>query len=278
MREPGRNRKARALPLLIGFIVGAGVGALVVALAFDDDDAEPAALEGATTVERVLEDPDDFGESTLVSGHVREIISPRSFTLASSFLGPELLVVTGDRLAAPTGRSATRPILEGDRVDVIGEVRDFDIAEFQREVGATLRREFDSFLGDDLAEREGEPAMLADVTTFYSRATPVAEASTAEEIAARPRDFYGKIVALEGRISDVLRSGALIIDDEVIVLTAEFGQRRPREGERVRIIGPVRPFDPDQRRADGKPLPDDEILGTFANRPAVVAQSIEIED
>ncbi len=258
-------------------MVGAGVGALVGALAFDDDD-DPAPLETSTTVERVLDDPEDFGESTLVRGHVREIISPRAFTLASSFLGPELLVVTSDRLAAPTGRSATRPILEGDPVDVIGEVRDFDIGVFQREVGATLRREFDSFVGDDLAEREGEPAMLAKVTTFYTRTTPIAEASTAEEVAARPREFYGKIVALEGRISDVLRSGALIIDDEVIVLTAEFGQRRPREGESVRIIGPVRPFDPDQRRAGGTPLPDDEIFGTFANRPAVVAQSIEIED
>ena len=278
MGESRRSWGARALPLVIGFIVGAGVGVVVTLAFFDDDDDDPAALEGGTTVERVLDDPEDFGESTFVSGHVREIISPRSFTLASSFLGPELLVVTSDRLAAPTGRSATRPLLEGDPVDVIGDVRDFDLAEFQREVGATLRREFDSFLGDDLAEREGEPAMLADVTTFYSRATPVAEASTAEEIAARPRDFYGKIVALEGRISDVLQSGALIIDDEVIVLTAEFGQRQPRQGENVRIIGPVRPFDPDQRRAGGKALPDDEIFGTFANRPAVVAQSIEIED
>ena len=277
MSEASRGWRGRALPLLIGFIVGAGVGALVAALAFDDDDADPAARVGGTTVERVLEDPDDFGESTLVSGTVREIISPRAFTIASSFLGPELLVVSSDRLATPTGRSGTRPILEGDPVDVVGEVRDFDLADFQREVGGTLRREFDSFVGDDLAEREGEPAMLAEVTTFYTRTTPIAEASAAEEIAARPRDFYGKIVALEGRISDVLRSGALVIDDEVIVLTAEFGQRRPREGESVRIIGPVRPFDPDQRRVGGTPLPDDEIFGTFANRPAVVAQSIEIE-
>ncbi len=277
MGQSRRSWGSRALPLVIGFIVGVGVGAVVGALAFDDDD-DPAPLESATTVERLLDDPEDFGESTLVGGHVREIISPRAFTVASSFLGPELLVVTRDRLAAPTGRAGTRPILEGDPVDVIGEVRDFDLAEFQREVGGTLRREFDSFVGDDLGEREGEPAILADVTTFYSRTTPIAEASTAREIAARPRDFYGKIVALEGRISDVLQSGALIIDDQVIVLTAEFGQRRPREGENVRIIGPVRPFDPDQRRADGKPLPDDEIFGTFANRPAVVAQSIEIED
>ena len=264
-------------PILLALVVGVAIGIVVGGLVFDDGDDDQSPPAGGTAVERVLDDPGEFGESTFVSGNVREIISPRAFTVASSFAGPELLVVTSDRLAAPTGREGTRPLLEGDPVDVIGEVRDFDLAEFQREVGGTLRREFDSFIGDDLGEREGEPAILADVTTFYSRTTPIAEASTAAEIATRPRDFYGRIVTLDGRISDVLQSGALIIDDEVIVLTAEFGQRRPRQGENVRITGPVRPFDPDQRRTRGNALPDDEIFGSFENRPAVVAQSIEIE-
>lgn len=266
------------LPVLFALIGGLAVGALAVAIAFDDEDDDRAPLRGGTPIERIIDKPGDFGESTLVSGHVREIISPRAFTVASSFVGPEILVVTSDRLAVPTGRAATRPILEGDPVDVVGDVRDFDLAEFQREVGGTLRREFDSFVGDDLGEREGEPAMLAETTTFYSRTTPIVEANTAKEIAARPLEFYGRIVSLQGRVSEVLRSGALIIDDEVIVLTAEFGQRRPRKGENVRITGPVRPFDPDQRRSAGNALPDDEIFGSFANRPAVVAQSIEIED
>ena len=274
--ESSKSWTARALPLFIGFIVGLGVGALVAALLIDDEDDDPAAEVG-TTVERILDDPDDFGESTLVTGFVREIISPRAFTVASSFVGRDLLVVTDDPLATPTRRRATRPILEGDRVSVIGDPRNFDLAEFEDEVGATLRREFDSFVGDDLGEREGDPAILATTATFYSRTTPVAEANTAEEVAAQPSGFYGKIVALEGRITDVLESGALIIDDTVIVLTADFAQRAPREGENVRIIGPVRPFDPDQRAA-GKGPPDDEIFGTFANRPAVVAQSIEIQD
>lgn len=274
MGRSQRSWQANVLRVLIAFIVGVGVGLLADALILEK---QPDRRADGTTVERILEDPEEFGESTLVSGQVREIISPRAFTVGSGFFGRELLVVSEAPLATPTGRSATRPILEGDPVQVVGEVRTFDLSEFESEVGAELRREFDTFVGDDLAERERDPAILADVTTFYSRTTPIADVHAAEEIAERPRAFYGKIVALEGRISDVLRSGALIIDDEIIVLTSEFGQRRPREGENVRIIGPVRPFDPDQRRARGRPLPDDEIFGMFANRPAVVAQSIEIE-
>jgi hypothetical protein len=80
-----------------------------------------------------------------------------------------------------------------------------------------------------------------------------------------------------GEITDVLDSGALILDERLVALTADFGERRPREGERVEIIGPVRPFDPDQLRQGGTGPADDEVFGNFANRPAVVAQSLENE-
>ena len=79
-------------------------------------------------------------------------------------------------------------------------------------------------------------------------------------------------------MTDVLPSGALLIDGELVALTADFAQRRPREGDEVRIVGPVRRLDPDQLRTGGEQLADDGIFGRLANRPAVVAQSIEIRD
>ena len=168
-------------------------------------------------------------------------------------------------------------MLEGDAVTAAGDVRRFDISAFEVAAGADLRREFDSFIGDDLAAREGDPAVLADSVAFASSTTPIAEARTSEEVVERPKDFYGKIVSVDGEVTDVLRSGALILDGRLVALTGDFGQRRPREGEQVRVLGPVRPLDPDQLRGGGQDLPDDDILGDLAKRPAVVAQSIEIE-
>ncbi len=274
------NRSQRQLQLWIGVIsalLGAGVGLLVGALSFDDDDSLPPLRPAETALEGIVEEPEEFlGKATFVSGQVREIISPKAFTVSPpGFSGPELLVVSKTRLAAPTGRSARRPILEGDSVQAVGEVRRFDRSGFERDLGTSLGREFDSFLGDDLGEREGDPAIRADHVTFVSRTTPIVEAGEAEEIVERPGEFYGSIVSVTGRVSDVRPSGALVIDGELIALTADFAERRPRPGERVRIVGPVRPFDPDQFRVEG--MPDDEILGDFANRPAVVAQSIEVE-
>ncbi len=275
------NRSPRRPTVWIGVIsalVGVGVGLLVGAVAFDEDEALAPVRPVETTLEDIVDEPEEFlGESTFISGQVREILSPRAFTVSpSGFSGPELLVVSKGRVAAPTGSSATRPVLEGDLVQVFGEVRRFDRSGFERDMGTGLEREFDSFLGDDLGEREGDPAIRADRVTFLSRTTPIVEASEAEEIGDRPVDFYGRIVSVTGQVSDVRPSGALVIDEELIALTADFAERRPRQGERVRIVGPVRPFDPDQFRVEG--MPDDEILGGFANRPAVVAQSIEVDE
>lgn len=273
----GPKRRRGAWLLLVGLVVGTGLGLLVGGVAFGDEDRPPPQVT-RTTLERIVDDPRRFaGDLTLVGGQVREILSPRAFTVSEpGFAGEELLVVAKAELAAPT-RSGTRPVLEGDFVQVSGEVKEFDVAGFERDLGVDLNLEFDRFLDDDLGDRRGDPAVQADLVTFSSRTTPVAEASTAEDIVERPRDYNRKIVAVDGRVTDVLPSGALLIDGELVALTADFAQRRPREGDEVRIVGPVRRLDPDQLRTGGKQLADDGIFGRLANRPAVVAQSIEIQ-
>jgi hypothetical protein len=183
--------------------------------------------------------------------------------------------VTKTPLAVPTERSATRPILEGDFADVRGKVERFDIAAFERDLRIDLQPDFDSFLGKDLGEREGDPAIQARGVTFTSGITPVVESASPEAVVERPRDFYGTITSVEGRVTDILDSGALVIDDTLLALTADFGQGRPQEGQRVTIVGPVRPFDPDQPR--GRGATRRAALERFADRPAVVAQSLEIE-
>jgi hypothetical protein len=119
--------------------------------------------------------------------------------------------------------------------------------------------------------------VLANSVAFASKTPPVADVRGADEIAERPDAFYGGIVSVGGRVTRLLPSGALILDDRLVVLTADEGQRRPRQGERITVLRPVRPFDPDQFRSTPEGLADADFSGDFANRPAIVAQSIEIE-
>lgn len=273
----GSKRSRGVWLLLAGLVVGTGLGLLMGGVA-SGDGKPPSAPVAGTTLERIVDDPERFaGDRALVGGRVREILSPRAFTVGEpGFAGEELLVVTEAELAAPT-RSGTRPVLEGDFVQVSGQVKEFDVAGFERDLGVDLKLEFDRFPNDDLGDRRGDPAVQADLVTFSPRTTPVAEASTAEDIVERPRDYNRKIVAVDGRVTDVLPSGALLIDGELVALTADFAQRRPREGDEVRIVGPVRRLDPDQLRTGGEQLADDGIFGRLTGRPAVVAQSIEIQ-
>lgn len=106
-------------------------------------------------------------------------------------------------------------------------------------LGRELQREFDSIVGDDLAERDGDPAMQASEVTS-SPARPRWSRRRRGRVAERPAKFYGKNVSLEGTVSDVLPAGALVIDDEVLALAADFAGPRLREGQRVRLVGPVR--------------------------------------
>jgi hypothetical protein len=280
--DKGTSRKRTFVYALVALATGAGIGFLVGALVVNGDEEERQVTRLPvldTTLQRIVAGPEPFfGDSVVVGGEVREIISPRAFTVGQpGFFGPDLLVVTKAPLAAPTGRSGSRPVLEGDSVTVAGDVQRFDVAGFERFAGVELTRELDSFVGDDLAEREGDPALRAQTVAFNSRKTPVVEAASGEEVIERPRDFYGKVAAVTGEVTDVLGSGALIVDDRLVALTADFAQREPAEGDRVRIVGPVRPFDPDQLRRGGRGLVDDDVLGNLANRPAIVAQSLEIE-
>lgn len=271
-----------ALALIAGLFLGAAVALPIGALALADDQeaARPVAETPllATTLQRIVTEPGDFlGQSVGVAGEVREVLSPHAFTVGQEgFLGPDLLVVTARPLTVPTGRSGSRPLLEGDLAAVRGEVREFDLEAFEGEVGRDLRREFDSFVGDDLRERIGNPAVLADSVTFTSAATPVADARAAREIVEEPGAFYGKIASVNGRVTRVLPSGAFVLDNRLVVLTADLGERRPGVNQRVSVLGPVRPFDPDQFRSTRAGTVDDDLFGDFVNRPALVAQSIEV--
>ncbi len=276
----GRKRRPGWGAALAGATIAAVAGFLLGFLVFEDDEnGERPAAGRPALVERIAAHPGDYtGRSVLVSGVVKEILSPRVFTIARQGLaGPKVLIVAPTPVAAPTAGSALRPILEGDVVQVTGTVRRFDPAKYQRATGVDLKADAYSFPGTGLNGRVGQPAIRATLVTFSGTTTPVVQVRTVKEITQHPRDFYGNIVSVGGRVTAVLPSGAFVIDGALLTLTADLTTARPRKGQRVRIVGPLRPFDPDQRRVGAKSLPGDELFGRFASRPALVAQAIEVQ-
>lgn len=126
------------------------------------DGTVDTAWEGATVAE-IVDNPTIYaGRTVVVSGEVNRILSPRAFTLGGQgwFGGQELLVVTQAPIPAVVNRPADAALVEDDIVQVTGTVRNFVLAEIERELTIDL----DEGL---FVEFDNRPALIArdvDVT------------------------------------------------------------------------------------------------------------------
>ncbi|MEQ9236770.1 hypothetical protein [Coleofasciculus sp. E2-BRE-01] len=106
-----------------------------------------------TDVEDVVEDTAQLiGETVTVTGEVEEDYGINTFVIEETgeVFGDQVLVIN---------TAATEPILEEQNVQVIGEVRQLVVAEFERDYDLTwegdIRRTIE-------AEYEGQPVIVAD--------------------------------------------------------------------------------------------------------------------
>ncbi len=95
-------------------------------------DREVAAPETGTSVERVADNPERLiGQTVTVTGEIQEIYSPTTFQIEdkSIFSSDDVMVVNA------TG--AALPIAEGRNIRITGEVRQFILADFERDYDLT---------------------------------------------------------------------------------------------------------------------------------------------
>ncbi|MDP8942651.1 MAG: hypothetical protein M3N16_00785 [Actinomycetota bacterium] len=261
-----------------GLAVGLAVGLVVGVLLFDGDSVE-AEAPTADLVSRIAADPSDyFGEDVQVGGEVSEVLGPRTFLIGGEEFGSgdALLVVTREPVTTPRGRAPSAPVLENDLVFASGEVHAFFPEELEEELGAQFKSELDVYLNDDLRERRGDPVVVADSFSSLPRLFPVRPASSPQQVVDQAVQYFGKVTSVSGRVTD-LREGALVLDDSLLVLMPPRVARRWSVGDRVRVLGAVRRFDRDQARAGRSDL-DSPFFGVFADKPALVAESIEISE
>lgn len=94
--------------------------------------AVPSPPGAGVDVAAVTESPEDFvGRTVTVQGKVERVIGARAFVLEDEGPGGEMLVVTGTSGATPQ----IADLEDADEIRVIGEVRQFDAAKVQSEVG-----------------------------------------------------------------------------------------------------------------------------------------------
>ncbi|MEB3278404.1 MAG: hypothetical protein VKK42_05710 [Lyngbya sp.] len=154
-----KSGSAVAMLLLSGALVACD-GYENNALNTPDDNLitnDTEAVETATSVEEIKEDTEEFiGETVTISGEVENVVSLNSFVLQDEdnlFDEEQVLVISVD--------NQTEPIVEGENVQVTGEVRRFNITELDRDYDLTwdldLQRELE-------AEFRDKTVIVADFT------------------------------------------------------------------------------------------------------------------
>lgn len=205
---------------------------LLPACANEQERATVPAPESAATnvtTEEVSDNANRLAGRTVTvrSAPVRKV-GPASFTISDQqFFGNEPILVIN-----ASGKPFILPEGDDPEVQVTGTVRDFVIADIEREYNLTLDRNL-------YVEFERKPALIAQ---------SLALAPDPDEVVENPAPYYGKTIAVAAKVEEITSPYAFKLNDDdliggenllVLHATPVVGLN---ENEKVVVTGVVRPF------------------------------------
>jgi hypothetical protein len=205
--------------------------------ACNDAQQEAAAPPpaGNVTTEEVADETNRLiGQTVTIRSEPIKKINENTFTVSDQqFFGTESILVVN-----ASGQPFVLPAEDGVEVQVTGQVRNFVLAEVEREFNLGLNREL-------YVEYENKPAIIAQA---------MALAPEPGEISSNPERYYGKELAVTGEIEDVTGANSFTLDEDqlfgasdLLVLQATPKTGAPaivpvKDGETVAVTGVLRPF------------------------------------
>lgn len=184
-------------------------------------------LKQTVPAEEVSESPSEYlGQTITMRGEVAETDRyENSFLIDDDrFFGGENILVlnaTGSPIQLPA---------EDIQVQVTGEVRQFTLADIEREFGWGLDTEY-------YAEFENQPAIVA---------RSIALSPELEEILENPSIYYNQPLSIEGEVEEMRGMNAFTLSnneflggEELLVINMAMGEP-PEEGTQVVVAGQVR--------------------------------------
>lgn len=233
-------------------------------------EAAPLPMAQNADVEDVSDSTEDYlGQTVTVRGNINEIVDSNSFVLQET---KEL--IGGDKVLVlnASGQPITFADEEGVQVQITGVVRQFRVAE--------LERDFDwDFWDPDLyVEYEDRPAIVAE---------SIALAPEPDDIMDNPELFYGKTIAVKGHVEEYFNTNTFLLEDndffqgdELLVINAKTGEIINVDDEVV-VTGQLRPFvmaDLEREFSINLSMWDidfrNQIEAEFSNKPVLMADDV----
>jgi hypothetical protein len=220
------------------------------------------------STEEVAENTNEYiGQIVTVRSEPIEKISPNTFTIEDEqFFGSEPILVvnaTGEPFVFPE---------EGTEIQVTGEVRNFVIADVEREYNLGLEE-------SAYVDYENQPALIA---------RSIAIAPEPGQLTSNPEQYYGKPLAVTGEVEEIQGANAFTLDEdqlfggqELLVLRATptaSNQAAIQDGEKVAVTGVLRPFVVAELERDYDFNWDtgiqQQLEAEYRDRPVLVAEEV----
>jgi len=221
--------------------------------------------EENVTAEEVEENTEQLiGQSVSIRGEVRDVLDNVSFTISEDELfGDEIIVVN------TSGEPFMLPEEEDIEVQVTGEVRQFNMVEFEDEFDLDFEFDVDT-------DYENQPAIVAE---------SLALAPKPGEITEDPSQFYNQTVAVEGEVEEIMSNNTFTLDEDqlagggdLLVFTLVAPERTMVEGEDVVVTGEIRPFIAAEFEQEYDLTWDldvkSQLEAEYENQPVFIAKSI----
>ncbi|MEH2069694.1 MAG: hypothetical protein V7K47_16290 [Nostoc sp.] len=189
-------------------------------------DAKPAI----TKTSAITQNTDEFiGQSVTIKSRATQKIGLSSFTVSDArFFGGEPIVVVN-----ASGVPFELPLDENIKVQVTGQVRNLVIPKIEQEFNLKIQ---DKYYKDYI----NKPAIIARYLVL---------APQPGQITQRPEQYYGRNVAITGKVGDVRSPVLLTLDEnqlfgrqDLLVLLKAPSKIAINQGQTVSITGEVRPF------------------------------------
>jgi hypothetical protein len=236
----------------------------------EPNSEDQAAQDGLSDEEVTQQTQDLIGRDVTVRGAAGEKIGENAFLMTSELFGGREVIVfnnTGDEFELP--ELSNSPIAQ---VQVDGEVRQFTVADVERQYGQDL----DPTLFEQF---EFQPAIVAD---------ELAIVPDSNELRENPEAFYGRRIMVEGEINDIIAPDAFTIssrqflDDSTLLVLGATPDVSVDNGEVVTVVGELRPFVASSIERDYDLTWDldlqEQLEVEYANQPILVAREVYPSD
>ncbi|NEQ27151.1 MAG: hypothetical protein F6K28_50720 [Microcoleus sp. SIO2G3] len=182
--------------------------------------------------EEVVNNTDRYlGQMVTIRSEPLEKLDANSFTVNDEqFFGSEPVLVIN-----ASGTPFVLPTEAGQEVQVTGEVRNFVLAEIERNYRLGLEP-------DAYRDYENQPAIIAQ---------SIALAPEPGEVTQDPEQYYGQALAVTGEVENLQSGNVFELDEDrllgaedLLVIRANPAQNLSAidEGEKVAVTGVLRPF------------------------------------